>query len=173
MNWLSHGRTETRKCKSGLPSGWFGRGKEKPRGLVELRYDADEILRLQKLGEERRQNPNQQPDYLGFHKPFAPWALTSITRIPNSGVYADCGRGWNCTLTNRMGEVEWKKTWCLSFVITSCRCTSVEVRRPRQRAPLKPSCALSMRVLCLRRKRRFRGKRGALAHRGGVNSWKN
>jgi len=57
------GRIETSERKPGLLSGWFRRGKEKPEELVELRFDADEIRRLGKLGEEHRQNPGQQPDY--------------------------------------------------------------------------------------------------------------
>jgi len=57
------GRTEIREGKSGLLAGWFGREKEKPGGFVELHYDAIEIRRLQEMGEERRQNPGQQPDY--------------------------------------------------------------------------------------------------------------
>jgi len=57
------GHQEATKRTSGLLSGWFGRRKEKSEALVELHYDGDEIRRLQDLGEERRQNPGQQPDY--------------------------------------------------------------------------------------------------------------
>lgn len=72
------GRKGARQDQSSFLGRWLGRPDEKAESIIELSYNTDDIRRLQELGEGRRQNPNQQPDY---------FALSQILRTV--GAYID------------------------------------------------------------------------------------
>jgi len=62
-DFVVRGRTAAPAPKTGPLAGWLGSRKVKSEALVELRYNADDLQRLQQRGEERRQHPGQTPDY--------------------------------------------------------------------------------------------------------------